>query len=232
MTIHNLMEDVVFQIVNEICDEKERGDKGGEFCTSAKCRLDIACVVLNRITPRYVTSGRGLAHVETDYQEDRQNRVDIVTLANEGLKRISLHKREYYSDESENGIIEGEQGPLFNFPAIKGRLLNGKTFEPVKDVQISLLQNDELVPMASSRWQNPYTMVQSTSGNFLFWPAPVPAEKAGEKRSFEFELAAEKSGFEPFRHYFSLDLESDSRFVDVFLFYKDLSLSDLFLLPK
>jgi competence protein ComFB len=226
------MEDAVFQIVNEICDEKARSDQGGAFCTSPKCRLDIACFVLNRITPRYVTSGRGLAHVETDYQEDRQNRVDIVTLANEGLKRISLHKREYYSDDTENGCVEEEQGPLFNFPAIKGRLLNGKTFEPVKGVQISLLQNEKLVPMASSRWQNPYAMVQSTSGNFLFWPAPVPAEGAGEKRSFEFELSVDTEGFEPFRHYFNLELESDSHFVDVFRFYKDVTLSDLFLLPK
>ena len=84
MEIHNLMEDQVFRRVNEICDEEEqRGNN--DYCTSKACRLDVVCYVLNRIPPRYVTSGRGVAHVEQTIVSDTQLAVDITKLAQEAL---------------------------------------------------------------------------------------------------------------------------------------------------
>ena len=120
MEIHNLMEELVLKMVQDLCDEEEK-KPGSIYCTSEQCRVDVACFVLNRIPQYYVSSARGIAHSERAFKENPQLVVDLVTLVHEGMKRVSHIQRPYYATP-ESGRIP--QGPAFIFPTIKGRFLS------------------------------------------------------------------------------------------------------------
>jgi len=227
MEIHNLMEDEVFRRVNEICDEEQaRGDSS--YCTSHACRLDAICYVLNRLPPRYVTSGRGLAHVEQEVATDTQLSVDITTLAHEALKRISVVRRSYYdADDAGPGI----SGPCFNFPSVTGRVLNGVSFEPVDGAKVHLLRDGEPVAMYDTRWQNPYTLASHTYGTYSFWPKPVSAGAAGETTEVEFEIVVEAEGFERLSTFFSIEVVSEQSATDALRTGGDHHLPDLHVFP-
>jgi competence protein ComFB len=203
MEIHNLMEDLATSVVNEICDEDQRTHTYN-YCVSEPCRVDAVCYVLNRMPPRYVSSGRGMAYVESEYTENPQLHVDVYTLAHEALRRITQVQRSYYQ-EGAGATRPEDAGIAFHFPAIKGRLFHALTFEPMENIDIELLWDGERVPMIDARWSNPYRLVGHTYGTYTFRPAPLPASEAGETRTVEFEVRAECSGFEPFRHFFQIE---------------------------
>jgi competence protein ComFB len=69
MEIHNTTEDMVLSIVHDIFDAIEKEGKPDRPCTCYQCRLDTACYVLNRISPKYVVSSRGVARAESDTME-------------------------------------------------------------------------------------------------------------------------------------------------------------------
>lgn len=228
MAIHNLMEEEVARVINEICDEEAK-KQNPSLCVSDDCRQDAICYVLNRIPPRYVTSGRGLAHVETAYKGNPQLHVDLVTLASEGLKRVTTVRRSFYDNGRSAGATTG---PCFNFPTITGRLFNGLTFEPMTDIEVALLRDGSLVEMVDSRWPNPYEIVKNTPGTYLFWPAPTPSGNPGTTRDFEMEISAEIDGYEPFHHFFKIRLTSDTQRDAVIRFSQDHTLPDLYLVPQ
>ena len=62
MIIHNVMEDLVYDEVNKLFDEAEEKKESWLTCSCMQCRVDTMCYVLNRLKPRYIKSGRGLAH--------------------------------------------------------------------------------------------------------------------------------------------------------------------------
>lgn len=231
LEIHNLLEEEVARAINEICDDDERNETE-RYCTARLCRLDAICYVLNRIPPRYVSSARGAAYVERNFSVDQQLSVDIMTLAHEALHRVTSVQRTYYREENGSAGEEPQAQAYFNFPTIKGRLFNAVNFEPITDVDLYLLRDSEPVAMFDSRWQNPYHLVSSTYGTYLFWPKPVAAEKAGEEEIFAFELFAEREGFETFRHFFSLKLSADSQPTHALKGGGEYNMSDLYMLPK
>jgi competence protein ComFB len=227
MEIHNLMEDEVFRRVNEICDEEEQRGSSA-YCTSTACRLDAVCYVLNRIPPRYVTSGRGLAHVEQDISTDTQLAVDITKLAHEALKRIAAVRRSYYDQDTS---VPELKGPCFNFPAITGRIFTGVSFEPVTDADVYLLEAGTPVEMYDPRWQNPYPLASHTYGTYSFWPRPVSARNEGQKRSFELQISAKASGYERLDYYFTLELTADDAAASGRRIGEDHHLPDLYMFP-
>ena len=229
MDIRNLMEDKVIQIVNEICDEEER--KGTAYCTSHQCRLDVACFVLNRIPQRYVTSGRGFAYLESDFNDNPQIQVDIVTLVHEGLQRVSEVQRNFYA-QPEDGVVSFPVGTeaIFYFPTIKGRIFNGMNFAPITDVEILIKLDDIVVRMVDGRWPNPYSIVGNTPGTYLFWPVSLPANYEGEEREFNFSLEINDSRYEPFQHFFTIPVVAEAPHLQKTLI-RDFSVSDLFLIP-
>ncbi len=228
MEIHNLMEDIVLRMVDEILQEESK-KKEIEYLLSPQCRMDLACYVLNRIPQYYVTSGRGMAHTERALKENPQLRVDIVTLIHEGLKRIETVKRPYYDAPLEAKSIEG---PAFFLPTIKGKLLNCTNFEPVQGVSIELCWENELLPMIDKRWQNPFFLDEKLEGTFLFLPRPVQASKAGEQRTFELEIRVEDDRFEPFHHYFKIEAVAEEDLEANPWKNPDYKLPELFLIPK
>jgi competence protein ComFB len=229
MEIRNIMEDIVISMVDEVCREKEQAGNG-TYCTSPECRMDVVCYVLNRIPPKYVSSGRGLAHVEADYEGNRQLKADILTLITQGLKRITSVKRSYYEGECDE--CQDREGYFFNLPTIKGRLFHGLTFEPVKNIQVTLYSDSQPVKMIDARWQNPFTIVGGTSGTFMFFPQPIRADDQGEEKTFDLEVRAEAEGYETLHHFFTVRVEAEGRYADSIQLTRELNLKDLYLLPE
>jgi competence protein ComFB len=222
------MEETVLRIVDDVCNDDEL-TASRKYCTSADCRMDAACYVLNRIPQRYVSSQRGEAYTEQEIQHDEQLYADIVTLTHEALRRVSSVRRSFYGDGDVS--VQRVLGPHFYMPMVKGRLLDGMGFEPVADVSVLLLLDDNPVPMLDSRWQNPYHLASNIAGTFVFWPEPVAADRDGVERRFEFEIRIDSVGFEPFKHYFAIDRTSITHTPDVLEMGGEHRLPDLYLLP-
>lgn len=242
MEIHNVMEELVASIVEQIATEDADSDSP-RFCDSTECRTDAICYVLNRVTPRYITSSRGVAHITEDLKQDRQLSVDLVRLANEGLHRVTVVRRTYYAsavgDENASGddVSAGSaasppDGPFYNIPTIRGRLLDGASFTPVTNVSITLLHEDDVVEMFDPRWTNPYDIPQQAPGTFLFWPTPIPAQRAGTAIEISYELRVEDDRYGRFNHCFSVPVTSDSSRVPVFRLERDFVLPDLYLFAR
>ncbi|MFP4179757.1 MAG: late competence development ComFB family protein [Spirochaetaceae bacterium] len=229
MEIHNMMEDLVMETVHEIFDELSPENFPLVHCY--QCRLDVACYVLNRLKPEYIISGRGLVHFESDYQDKIQKKADLVALVNEGIRKINLNRRPYYGDSPKEGG-EVPSPPVFNFPAIVGRILHGKTFEPLGNILAHLKSDGEMVPMIDYTWQNPYYVVDSIQGNFTFFPRPIKAEKAGEQRNFNFEICIDADGFSPLRHYFELEVASSNTVNYTFNVHNTFRVGELYLFPE
>ena len=228
--LHNQMEERVTAIVNEIFSEEENTHRHG-FCVCRQCRLDVACYVLNRLSPRYVVSGRGIAHVEADYAEKLQEEADIVALVREGVSVVS-HTRRPNFDHLKSSEIEPPEGPLYNFPILKGNLLVGDTFEPAAGVEILLLCEGKPAPGMNPNWQNPYPIPEKVPGTFVFWQRPISAKSPGEERTFELELKIEDPGYEECHHFLTLSLKSEASFINALHSDYRHEIEDIYLFPK
>jgi competence protein ComFB len=229
MEIRNRMEDMVVTLVGRAFDEEEE-KSAREFCTCYQCRMDVACYVLNKIEPEYVISGRGIAHLAADYLGNVQKRTDVEVLIWEGIKTIQSGKRPHFT-HSDEGKSPKPEGPYFNFPTIIGRLFNAGNFAPVSDIDVYLLQNNELLQMIDPSWQNPYRIVKNTPATFLFYPQPVSAAEQGQVYKTELELRVEDSAYNPFHHFFTMEIISEDGYLDVYQSQKAHTIEDLYLIP-
>jgi competence protein ComFB len=228
MNVHNIMESIVLDTVNEIFEDKRK--EGFEMADCLQCRLDVACYVLNRIKPEYIISGRGLLHFEENYHELIQTKVDLVTLINTGIKKISNTKRSYYDSEETNKNVTTRY--VFNFPSIIGTVLTGDNFVPVENLIISLLMENTPAKMIDNTWQNPFTIVKSTKGNYTFMPAPVASNNENEERNFQFEIRIENTDFEVINHFFEIHLISEKSVITTFSMGRTHKLENLYLFTK
>ena len=226
--MHNLMEELVTDIVADVCREDEQRDEQ-RYCTIDQCRIDTVCYVLNRIAPRYVSSGRGLAYQSDEIENDFQLRADLVRIVHEGLVRITAVQRNYQGGAS---APDEQPGARYHFPSIKGRILDGSSFAPVSGVTVTLLGGDGPVGMFDTRWQNPFVIPDQRPGTFLFWPEPIEAGAVGESNSFGFELIATDAAFEDFHHIFSVELTSSIVHESAVTLTHDVNLGDLYMLPR
>ena len=228
MNVHNLMESIVMDTVNEIFEDKKKEEFDMADCL--QCRLDVACYVLNRIKPEYIISGRGLLHFEDNYHELLQTKVDMVTLINAGIKKVSKTKRSYYNSKETNKNITTRF--VFNFPSIIGSVVRGDNFVPAENLSISLLFENIPSKMIDNTWQNPFAIVKSTNGSYTFMPAPVAADEENEERTFNFELRIDDSSFESINHFFKLTLKSEKTLVTTFSIGRTHKIESLYLFTK
>jgi competence protein ComFB len=231
MEIHNLMEDLVLETVNEFFDSKEKGS-AGSWCTCGQCRQDVACFVLNRLKPEYVVSGRGVAYVEQDYGEKLQKIADVVSMVREGWSKVNASKRPNHPHTPSVDEQAEISGPVFNIPPIMGRLFNGSNFEPISNITIELYDGENLVPMLDSNWQNPCSIVEHTAGTFIFWPHPVQCTSLDESKVFSYEIRAEIPGFEDLKHFVELEVVSSPTACMQFSMHAVHHLADLIVFPK
>ncbi|MDR1908877.1 MAG: late competence development ComFB family protein [Spirochaetaceae bacterium] len=230
--IHNTTEDMVFALVNEICDsiETHGGADPDSICTCQQCRQDTACYVLNRTAPRYLVSNRGVVRVEQTTIDRQQYTADITALIWEGLKRVH-HNRRSTTHVPNRGEKAQITGPVFNFPTIIGRLLNGSNFEPLAGITVELRREGELVRVRDQNWQNPYNLVANTEGTFTFWPYPLAADAEGLRSSFEFSIHVEAAGLETLIHFFSIPVISEDKPVESYSGTRTFRLPDLYMFP-
>ncbi len=211
MIIHNVMEDLIYTEVNKLFDEAEKQNTDNAVCTCMQCRRDVMCYVLNRVKPRYIKSGRGLAHfLKFEKEEKAQIITDITALAMEGMQRVFKTKRPHESDIDDIDIEE-ITGSAFNFPAITGKILNGRTFKPMESVVVTLRHNNEIVKQTNILWDNPYKISDKTPGIFTFCPKSIAAseDELDKEKKFVFVITASKEGFETGNFSFELNLIPD-----------------------
>lgn len=228
MEVHNLMEDLVKTVIQEMFDvEKDKTS----WCTCEQCRTDIACYVLNRVKPEYVVSSRGLAYSEIDYVDKLQRMADVVSLVKEGWAKINASPRNHTIQKPLKAppVL---QGPSFNIPPIMGRVFHGVTFEPMCDIDVFLMnERDEPVPMMDENWQNPIRLYKNTGGTFIFWPRPIKAEMAGKLQLFSFSIVIKAEGFEELSHFVGLKIASEANPQLQFSMQNLYKLPDLYMLP-
>jgi len=205
MNVHNLMEELVYTEVNDLFDTAQKNKAPWLTCSCSQCRLDTICYVLNRVPPKYIKSGRGLAHSQMEESIDKaQIAADVSRIGLEGMKQVLSAKRPHGKP------TDLPETPVFNFPTFIGRILDGMTFEPVKNTSITLYMDNRKAESIDSSWENPYRISDHTPGTFSFWVKPVGAAKEDQKKVFSFELRAEQPGFEPLQYFFEIGILSES----------------------
>ena len=229
MDIHNLMEDLVKSVIQEMFDEAARSKTS--WCTCEQCRIDVACYVLNRIKPEYVVSSRGLAYSEIDYLDKLQRMADVVSLVKEGWSKINASPRTHNVQSGQHSMLP--EGPVFNFPPIMGRVFHGEPFEPMSEINVALMTEDNsLIPMMDENWQNPVKLYKNTAGTFIFWPRPIKAPMPGQEQLFSFSIVIKAEGFSELSHFIGLKLISGQTANQQFSMQNVHKLQDLYMLPE
>ncbi len=206
MFFHNVMEEILYKEVNRLYDEAKRNDEKWLVCDCIQCRVDAMCYALNRVKPRYIKSGKGLAYFfQVDFKMGSQFFVDISSVASEAIKVVQAN-RGPHTEEVEEDVMEFRAA--FNFPTIKAKINDGNNQSPMTDVSVKLLMDDELVEQMDILWDNPYTVHGNMGGVCTFWPKPKKAEDEGIIKDFNFVLVVEKEGYESVRHAFTLPVVS------------------------
>ncbi|MDR1220814.1 MAG: late competence development ComFB family protein [Treponema sp.] len=231
MELHNTNEDVVIAQVNDMFNMFEQSDNIENICTCEQCRIDTACYVLNRIEPRYIVSNRGAVRIEQNSIENQQRGADIVVMIREGITQINHNKRPSSTHEIKKEESPVPATPVFNLPAISGRVFDGANFAPMADIDVELLRSGEMVAMVDNNWQNPFHLIEQSKGTFSFWPAPVLAKEASMHAMFEFSVRINAQGFDDLDYFFKIPVKSEQRSVTTFLLSRSFKLPDLYLFP-
>jgi competence protein ComFB len=231
MDIRNVMEDAVKTVVGELFDQETAQPRLG-YCTCDQCRLDVACYVLNRVKPEYIVSSRGLAYSEKEGLDKVQRRADIISLVKEGWARVSHAPRPTSDHGVGRAAAEVFHGPVFNFPTVMGRVFDGRTFAPVGEGKVLLLEADHEVAMIDPNWQNPFELAGATGGTYIFWPLPVRATKIGGNRTWTFEIRIVAPGFDPLSHFIEIELEPEPDARSDFSLQHVRKIPDLYLFPE
>jgi len=226
------MEDVVVARVDEVFDAINKGSGEDKYCTCDLCRLDIVCYTLNRVRPHYIASNRGVSRAQKESFEWQQQVADITALIHEGFRLVKHNQRPNtvhlpHGNGSKPSAVQGL--PVFNIPAITGRLFDGNNFAPISDVFIELLSDGEFVPMKDANWQNPYHLVAQTEGGFSFWPEEQEASNADEAQSFEYTLRVTAPGYETLNHFFKITVTSETQTAAVYTMKRTFKLPNLYM---
>jgi len=227
MNVHNLMEDLAYTEVNGLFDTAKESKAPWLTCSCNQCRLDTICYVLNRIQPHYIKSGRGLAYSQLeDFVDKTQITADINKLGLEGMKQVLATKRPHSPL-----ITNLPDSPVFNFPTFVGRILDGRTFEPIQEVSVLLFKDSKKAESIDSSWENPYRITEHTPGAFTFWVKPFGVKDEGIKKVFSFEIQVDKKGYDPLKYYFELGITSESFLRTAYSAEHSYILPDLHLFP-
>ena len=230
--IHNVMEELVRTEVDRLFDAAESQKLEWLSCTCKQCRGDVVCYVLNKIPAHYVRSGRGVAHYnESERAERQQIGADISAMALEGMKLVSQRKRPHADDGSSLVEEAVSDEPVFNFPAITGRVLDGLSFEPLANVSASLYLDGELCKPLSAAWENPCITNEHTPGNFAFAIKPIPSSYEGERKVFDFEIRVNAEGKDSVAHFIEIGVTGGKAGKDIYMSGSAVVIPDVFLFP-
>jgi competence protein ComFB len=231
MDIHNANEDIVFSTANKIFEDIKRSGNPDGYCLCEQCRVDIICYTLNRTTPHYIVSNRGLTRIDNGGIKGQQTEADITTLIYKGMRLVNHNMRPTAPHDGSLSQNQKINTPVFDIPTISGRIFDGISFEPVVSIEVAIYCEGELVSMRNSNWQNPYIMVASTPGAFSFWPAPIIAEFPEEEKVFKFSIKVNSPDYEILNHFFNISSVSKFHTPNSYALNRSFKLPDLYLFP-
>lgn len=237
--VHNIMEEVVTEYVNNLYDEVKSQNAVWLTCDCESCRLDTICYVLNRIPSRYVIGSRGVTHNSKIMGDNRQITIDIEKLCIEGMRLVNTAKRPYHKNGLKRaGAAVEVSSAEFNFPTFVGNVYDGTTFEPLSGATAKLTLDGETVEMVDSTWQNPCNTFEATKGSYSFWMAPQEAVADGMNKKFNFSVEITCPGYVPVTYSFTVPLTSEKietvelnstysvKIQDIFMFKEDEAQND------
>ena len=178
--IRNLREDEVTAMVRHYVTPAVLEARGTAW--SEALLADIACYILNRVGPRYVTSERGLNYFHAEATTGVP--ADLLALMFECLDHLQRMSRA--------GAPREESGYWYRFPVYFGRILDGATLLPLEGARVECLLDGERLRSKWRPFENPYTTHRAPQGVYSFWPDPLPA--GAEKRSFLVRITAAHPG--------------------------------------
>jgi competence protein ComFB len=232
MDIHNTSEDVVCKVVQTIIDDIQKKGNTEGYCLCDQCRVDTICFTLNRVEPHYIVSNRGSTRIDHTGIKHQQDEADIISLALKGFKLVNHNMR---PTANHKGDIADHKpainSTIFDIPTITGRIFDGKSFEPIVDLDVSLYCEGELVEMRNSNWQNPYTLVRSTPGTYSFWPTPVISPSEDVTHEFSYSIKISSPDYEVLNHFFTITCVSKFHAPNSYALNRTYILPDLYLFP-
>lgn len=231
MDIHNVNEDIVVAAVQTIFDEIQKNGNQEGYCLCYQCRMDTICFALNRVAPHYIISNRGLARVDHTSVNRQQIEADITSLVYKGLRLVNHNLRPTAPHDGTRANSLKFHNPLFDIPTISGRIFDGKSFEPITGVNISLFCEGELVQMRNSNWQNPFVMASGVPGVFSFWPSPVEADIPDKTVEFNYSIKVNSPDYEILNHFFKITSVSKFHTPHSYTLNRTFKLPDLYLFP-
>lgn len=83
MKLKNLMEEVVFNVMDDYLQKEE-------MCKCDRCKMDIAGIALNQLPSKYVVTEKGEAYGKTDIIDIQKN-VDVITAIMAGITRVKAN---------------------------------------------------------------------------------------------------------------------------------------------
>jgi len=214
MFIKNLKEDLVLRVLEDVLKDVK------DVCRCSICIEDIVAYVLNRTKPFYITSGRGILHLESDLKVDIQDKADIYALVLQAINIIKDRRKSHLHSFPQNGIEflkqeEFETTDYFylNFPYVLGRVLDYVTLKPKDGVKVELYIYDEekkryvLAPMKEISWSNPYIVPAKLAGYYSFWPKEIKArdQKNHSKETVNFKIGVN----DEYEEEFTIEVFSD-----------------------
>jgi competence protein ComFB len=209
MALKNYMEDVVTDVADIMLKD---ADESG---ITLSMRRDIIAYSLNRLTPKYIVSGRGFVHSIIQEEKNPNLMANIINVVKEGIDVITSRKREYSDDEK----VTKDLGPFlydghmyFNFPHFIGEVADQAALESIEGVKVTLFMNDKTCDMAEASWPNPYITNKVTAKYYSFWPSSVKLEKDEESESsFTFRIRFEHPDYYPFEREVILLINAEDR---------------------
>jgi len=231
MDIHNTSEDIVFHLVQTIFNEIQKNGNPDGYCLCEQCRVDTICFTLNRVEPYYIVSNRGFTRIELTGMKRQQTEADIISLVYKGIRLVNHNMRPTAPHDGTQAQRPKINVPVFDIPTIAGRIFDGISFEPAVGIDVALYSDGELIAMRNNNWQNPYTMVPSTPGNYSFWPAPIPTNNADVTQVFNFSIKVHSPDYEVLNHFFTITSNSRYHAPNSYALNRTFKLPDLYLFP-
>jgi competence protein ComFB len=197
MSIRNLMEDITRVAVEEVLK------KDNELTQINSNVDDIAAYVLNRVSPKYVTSERGILHGKLQARLATQQKTDIFMLIYEAIEVIKKRRNK----DVKSGHTEFADSASKRFPHIIGQVLEETTFSVISDIDINLYFGKTKCDMVDSDWKNPYITNKATMGYYHFWPA-YDEKIMGSSSLFKFRIEFSHKLLADKEFEFELDFDS------------------------
>lgn len=86
MPLKNYMEDAVFQVLNSVLATRP------DVCKCERCRLDIAALTLNQLSPKYVVTEEGEIYAKTQ-KLHHQFEADVIPAILSAMEKVAKNPR-------------------------------------------------------------------------------------------------------------------------------------------